>query len=202
MILPSNSMWIPPRTGMNSGGDKWDGWVNGICPGELMLHCWCEIWRLSLSKSTFLYSGGVIISFWLLKYTVYMFFLTMTIACSPGAQNVETGFVSDRPSWNMQWWKQAMAEILITFKIRTVLNNYVHQVAVLIGLQEPSQWLHSSWVMTWSYTVCTTWIQSVLKIHLPRTHRSVNWSRTPRKSPFRRRGKWVENGGCLEGQVR
>lgn len=130
------------------------------------------------------------------------FFLTMTIACSPGAQNVETGFVSDRPSWNMQWWKQAMAEILITFKIRTVLNNYVHQVAVLIGLQEPSQWLHSSWVMTWSYTVCTTWIQSVLKIHLPRTHRSVNWSRTPRKSPFRRRGKWVENGGCLEGQVR
>lgn len=55
MILPSNSMWIPPRTGMNSGGDKRDGWVNRICPGEFMLRCWCEIWRLSLSKSTFLY---------------------------------------------------------------------------------------------------------------------------------------------------
>lgn len=97
MILPSNSMWIPPRTGMNSGGDKWDGCVNCICPGEFMLHCWCEIWRISLSKSTFLYIQVV----WSYHFdcwnTLYIrcFSFTMTTACLLGAQKVATGFVSE-----------------------------------------------------------------------------------------------------------
>ena len=79
------------------------GWrrINGMVVSTVFVHmssCYTvDVWRLSLPKSTFLYIQVV----WSYHFdcwnTLYIrcFSFTMTIACSPGAQKVETGFVSE-----------------------------------------------------------------------------------------------------------
>ena len=231
MILPSNSMWIPPRTGIRDEwtamgiSKKW-GWLNGsavFVQVRFMLHCWCKIWRWSWKQST--------------KSTLVIFKKTRAFKLwnsllgdmiGSGSRWCDHIFLIDEihckfffhdhsllpgSSTNWNWicfwstfltyavmktiWKLSMAEILTTFKISTVLNNCPLPLGCC---SDRVAWtLYDCTVHDGSWLGLTPlhYLNSISPLSPSfRTHRSVNWSRTLRKSPSRRRGK-----GCQEWRV-